>query len=80
VYRTEIKPKTKFRVADTSNKQMEVTEFIYKIMCQISLWISDSYGFCEFNRVAIINKSKTIILLRTSIQICQLELLVSYST
>ena len=41
--------------------QLELRVFIYKLMRQSSLWISVSYGFCEFNRVASWNKGKTII-------------------
>ena len=60
--------------------QLEISLFIYKLRCQSSLWTSISYGFCEFNRVATCNKGKTIILERSSFQICRLEILVSYST
>ena len=59
--------------------QLEITVFIYKLMCLSSLWISVSYGFYEFNRVASWNKDKTIILLRSLFQICQLEIMISYS-
>jgi len=59
--------------------QLEIQIFIYKFICQISLWISVSYVFCEFNRVASRNKGKSIILVRSSFQISQLEILVSYS-
>ena len=52
----------------------------YKLMRQISLWISVSYGLCEFNCVAIWNKGKRIILVKSTFQICQLDILVSYST
>ena len=60
--------------------QLEIPVFINKLMCESSLWVSVSYGFCEFNRVASCNKGKAIILVRSSFQICQLEILVSYST
>ena len=59
--------------------QLEIPIFMYKLMCKISLWISVSYVFCEFNRVANCNKSKSIIKIR-SFQISQLEILFSYST
>ena len=48
-------------------------------MCQILLWISVSYVFCECNRGASWNKSKSIIKGRWSFQISQLKILVSYS-
>ena len=59
---------------------MELPIFIYKLMCQISLWISISYVLCEYNIVGSWNKSNTIIKLRSSFQICQLEILVLYSS
>jgi hypothetical protein len=48
-------------------------------MWQISLRISVSYVFCESKRVASRNKSKSIIKVRSSFQISQLEILESYS-
>jgi len=42
--------------------QLDVPVFIYKLMRQISLWITVSYGFLEFYRVAIWNKGKRFIL------------------
>ena len=48
-------------------------------MCQILLRNSVSHVFCEFNRVASLNKNKFIIKVRSSFQISQLDLLVSYS-
>ena len=66
--------------ANWKYKQLEIQVFIYKLMCQGSLWISFSYEFCEFNRVSNGNKVKIIILVRSSIQICLLEILSSYST
>jgi len=59
---------------------LEIPVFFYKLMYECSLWISFSYGFCEFNRVANWNKDNTIVLEQSSLQICQLELLVSYWT
>jgi len=52
--------------------QFELPVFIYKLMCEGLLWISVSYGFCEFNRVASWNKGKNIILVRLSFNLCQL--------
>ena len=80
MYRIEIKAKIYFRVVDTSNMLLDIPVFIYKLINEFSLWISVSNGFCEFNRVAKWNKGNTIVLVRSSFQICQLELLVSYST
>ena len=48
-------------------------------MFQILLWISFSFALYEFNFVASWNKRKSIITLRSSFQISQLEKLVSYS-
>ena len=41
--------------------QLEVPVFIYKLMRQISLSMSVSYGFCEFYHVPIWNKGKSFI-------------------
>jgi len=60
--------------------QTEIPIIMYKLMCQISLCISVFYVFCEFNRGASWNKSKAIIKVRSSFQISQLEILVSYSS
>ena len=60
--------------------QFAIPISIYKLMLQSSLWISVSYVLCECNCVASWNKLKTIILVRLSFQICQLQILVSYST
>jgi len=49
--------------------QLEIPISIYKLMCYISLKISVSFLFCEFNRVARRNESKTIILVRSLFQI-----------
>jgi tricorn protease-like protein len=53
--------------------QLEIPIFIYKLMCQISLIKAVSFLFCEFNRVAGWNEDKTIILVRSSIQIPKLK-------
>ena len=58
---------------------MELPIFIYILISQISLWISVSHVFFEFNRVASWNKNKSIIKVRSSIQISEFVLLVSYS-
>ena len=42
--------------------KLEIPIIIYKLIRQISLWISVSYGSCEFNIVAIWNKGKNFIL------------------
>ena len=41
--------------------QFKITVFIYKLIWQSSLWVSVSYVFCEFNRVASWYKGKSII-------------------
>jgi len=51
---------------------------MYKLMWQIPIYITISYVFCEFNLVASWNKSKTVIIVRPSLQISQLEIMVSY--
>ena len=45
--------------------QLDIPIFIYKLMCQISLIISVSFLFSEFNRLATWNEGKTIILVRS---------------
>ena len=70
MYRNEIKQKTQFRVVDTSNKQIGDTGILIQLRGLWSLWISVSYGFCEFNRVANWNRGKTIIFVWLSFQIC----------
>ena len=80
VYRTEIKAKPPFRGVDTSNTQIVNSGILIHLMCLRSLWISVSYGFCEFNRVANWNRGNIITLVWSSIQICQLETLFSNST
>ena len=67
-----------FVVSILQTCQLEIPLFIYKLICQNSLWISVSYGFWEFKCVTSWNKFKTIILIRSSFQICQLEILVLY--
>ena len=49
--------------------QLEIPVFIYKLMCHSSLINSVSFVFCEFKGVASKNEGKTIILIRSSIQI-----------
>jgi len=49
--------------------QLEITIFIYKIICQSTLINSVSFLFCEFIRVTTWNGGKTIILVRLSFQI-----------
>jgi hypothetical protein len=59
--------------------QLEITIFIYKLMYLISKWISVSYVFCKFNRVASWKKMKSVIKVRSSYQITQLEILNSFT-
>jgi len=49
--------------------QLEIPIIINKLMCQCSLKNSDSFVFCEFNRVASWNVGKSIILVRSSFRI-----------
>jgi len=49
--------------------QLEISIFIYKLMYQTSLINSVSFVFCEFNSIASRNEGKTIICVRSSIQI-----------
>jgi len=49
--------------------QLEIRIFIYKLMCQMLLVNSVSLVFCEFDGVRSWNEGKTIILVRSSIQI-----------
>jgi len=50
-----------------------------KLTFSRSLWISGSYGFCEYNRVVNLKKCKTIISVRSSFQISQMEILLSFN-
>ena len=67
---TDIKLKTSFSLGRNFNYTiLEIPISLYKLMCQISLKISLSFLFCEFNRVASRNEGKTIILVRSLFQI-----------
>ena len=60
--------------------QLVIRIFKYKLIWERKLRFSLSHEFCEFIIVKSWNKYKTIILVRLSFQITQLELLASYST
>ena len=58
--------------------QLEIIIFINKLMCKSSLIKSVLFAFCEFNRVASWNQSKSIILVDHHFN-SQIETLISYS-
>ena len=75
-YQTEIKAKLHFRAWILQICQLQIRIFIYQFISLHSLWISVSYWFCIFNRLASWNIGKELILVLSSFQICHHVILV----